>query len=192
MREATVTRKTKETEITVKICLEGGELSLNIPSGFLTHMLDALAKHAGLGLKIEAAGDVHVDLHHTVEDIGIVMGKAIKGALGEKRGITRYGLAKVPMDEALVEACIDISGRPFFVIHGGDVFHGTAGDLGLELVPEFFRALAFNAGITVHMTICATGNGHHLAEACFKAFARALKEAVAVTGTDIPSTKARL
>ncbi|HWR67589.1 MAG TPA: imidazoleglycerol-phosphate dehydratase HisB [Desulfomonilia bacterium] len=192
MREATVTRKTKETEITVKICLEGGELSLNIPSGFLTHMLDALAKHAGLGLKIEAAGDVHVDLHHTVEDIGIVMGKAIKGALGEKLGITRYGLAKVPMDEALVEACIDISGRPFFVIHGGDVFHGTAGDLGLELVPEFFRALAFNAGITVHMTICATGNGHHLAEACFKAFARALKEAVAVTGTDIPSTKARL
>jgi len=192
MREATITRKTKETQISVSICLEGGEFVLNIPSGFLTHMLDALAKHAGLGLRIDAAGDVHVDLHHTVEDIGIVLGKAIKGALGEKRGITRYGLAKVPMDEALVEACIDLSGRPFFIVHGGEVFHGKAGDLDLELVPEFFRALAFNAGITMHMTVYASGNGHHLAEACFKAFARALKEAVAVTGTDIPSTKARL
>ena len=139
MREATITRKTKETQISVSICLEGGEFVLNIPSGFLTHMLDALAKHAGLGLRIDAAGDVHVDLHHTVEDIGIVLGKAIKGALGEKRGITRYGLAKVPMDEALVEACIDLSGRPFFIVHGGEVFHGKAGDLDLELVPEFFR-----------------------------------------------------
>lgn len=192
MREATVTRKTKETQISVSVCLEGGELGLNIPSGFLTHMLDALAKHAGMGMKIDASGDVHVDLHHTVEDIGIVLGKAIRGALGEKRGITRYGLAKVPMDEALVEVCIDISGRPFFVIHGGDVFQGKAGDLDLELVPEFFRALAFNAGITMHMTVCASANGHHLAEACFKAFARALKEAVEVTGSDIPSTKAHL
>jgi imidazoleglycerol-phosphate dehydratase len=192
MREATVTRKTKETEISVSVCLDGGVTSLNIPSGFLTHMLDAFAKHSGLGLSVDAKGDVHVDLHHTVEDIGIVLGKAVKGALGEKRGITRYGLAKVPMDEALVEACIDISGRPFLVIHGGDVLHGMAGDLDLELVPEFFRALVFNAGITMHMTVCASGNGHHLAEACFKAFARALKEAVAVTGTDIPSTKARL
>jgi imidazoleglycerol-phosphate dehydratase len=192
MREATVTRKTKETEISVTICLDGGEFKLNIPSGFLAHMLDAFAKHAGIGLKVEAKGDVHVDLHHTVEDIGIVLGKAINSALGEKRGITRYGLAKVPMDESLVEACLDISGRPFFVIHGGDVFHGKAGDLDLELVPEFFRSLAFQAGITLHMTIFASGNGHHLAEACFKAFARAFREAVAVTGTDIPSTKAHL
>ncbi len=192
MRETTVTRKTKETEISVNICLDGGGFSLNIPSGFLTHMLDAFAKHAGIGLKVEAKGDVHVDLHHTVEDIGIVLGKAIKGALGEKRGITRYGMAKVPMDEALVEVCLDISGRPFFVIHGGDHFHGKAGDLDLELVPEFFRSLAFQAGITMHMTIFACGNGHHLAEACFKAFARAFKEASAVTGTDIPSTKAHL
>ena len=192
MREATVTRKTRETEISVTICLEGGAFKPDIPSGFLTHMLDAFAKHAGIGLKVEAKGDVHVDLHHTVEDIGIVLGKAIKTALGEKRGITRYGLAKVPMDESLVEACLDISGRPFFVIHGGDVFHGRAGDLDLELVPEFFRSLAFQAGITTHMSVLASGNGHHLAEACFKAFARAFKEAVAVTGTDIPSTKAYL
>ncbi|HVN72058.1 MAG TPA: imidazoleglycerol-phosphate dehydratase HisB [Desulfomonilia bacterium] len=192
MREATVSRKTKETEISITICLDGGSVGLDLPSGFLTHMLDAFAKHAGLGLKVEAKGDVHVDLHHTVEDIGIVLGKAIKGALGDKRGITRYGLAKVPMDEALVEACLDISGRPFFTVHGGDVFHGKAGDLDLELVPEFFRSLVFQAGITLHMTVFSSGNGHHLAEACFKAFARALREAVAVTGTDIPSTKASL
>ncbi|RXM22171.1 imidazoleglycerol-phosphate dehydratase, partial [Citrobacter sp. AAK_AS5] len=93
------------------------------------------------------------------------------------------GLAKVPMDEALVEVCLDISGRPYFQVHGGDVFHGQAGDLDLELVPEFFRALAFNAGITLHVTVCASGNGHHLAEACFKAFARAVREAVSVSGT---------
>lgn len=192
MRESTVTRKTKETEISVKICLDGGAFKPDIPSGFLTHMLDAFAKHAGLGLTVVAKGDVHVDLHHTVEDIGIVLGKAMKGALGEKRGITRYGLAKVPMDEALVEVCLDISDRPYFEIHGPDVFRGRAGDLDLELVPEFFRSLAFQAGITVHMTVYASGNAHHLAEACFKAFARALKEAVAVTGTDIPSTKAYL
>jgi imidazoleglycerol-phosphate dehydratase len=192
MRTGSVTRKTKETEITVSLCLDGGDFKPDIPSGFLTHMLDALAKHGGLGLAVQAKGDVHVDLHHTVEDIGIVLGKAFKKALGEKAGITRYGLAKVPMDESLVEVCLDISGRPYFQVHGGDVFHGQAGDLDLELVPEFFRSLAFNAGITLHMTICASGNGHHLAEACFKAFARAMREAVSVSGTGIPSTKESL
>ncbi len=192
MRTATVSRKTKETDIAVTVGLDGGETVLDIPSGFLTHMLDAFSKHAGIGLKVEAKGDVHVDLHHTVEDIGIVIGQALKKALGDKRGITRYGLAKVPMDESLVEFCLDISGRPYFQIHGGDVFHGQAGDLNLELVPEFFRSLAFNAGITMHVTVCATGNGHHLAEACFKACARAIGEALAVTGNEIPSTKASL
>lgn len=192
MRTGSVTRKTRETEITVSLCLDGGEFRPDIPSGFLTHMLDALAKHGGLGLAVQARGDVHVDLHHTVEDIGIVLGKAFKKALGDKAGITRYGLAKVPMDEALVEVCLDISGRPYFQVHGGDVFHGQAGDLDLELVPEFFRALAFNAGITLHVTVCASGNGHHLAEACFKAFARAVREAVSLGGTGIPSTKESL
>lgn len=192
MRTATVTRKTKETEISVALCLDGGEFSPNIPSGFLTHMLDAFAKHARVGLTVEAKGDVQVDLHHTVEDIGIVMGRALKKALGEKKGITRYGLAKVPMDESLVEACLDISGRPYFQVHGGDVFNGQAGDLNLELVPEFFRALAFNAGITLHLSVFASGSGHHLAEACFKAFARALREAAAITGDDVPSTKESL
>ncbi|HHO75593.1 MAG TPA: imidazoleglycerol-phosphate dehydratase HisB [Deltaproteobacteria bacterium] len=192
MRKAQVTRKTKETDISVDLNLEGGESMIDIPSGFLSHMLDALAKHAGLGLKIKAQGDVHVDLHHTVEDIGIVLGQALKKALGDKRGITRYGLAKVPMDESLVEACLDISGRPYFQIHGTDEFHGQAGDLNLELVPEFFRSLAFNAGLTLHISVFASSNGHHLAEACFKAFARAIKQATAITGTDIPSTKEAL
>lgn len=192
MRQANITRKTKETNISVTLNLDGGDILINIPSGFLSHMLDALSKHAGLGLEIKAEGDTHVDLHHTVEDIGIVLGQAVQKALGDKRGITRYGLAKVPMDESLVEVCLDISGRPYFQIHGQADFHGQAGDLNLELVPEFFRALAFNAGITLHMSVFASGNGHHLAEACFKAFARAIKEAVAVSGTDIPSTKESL
>ena len=192
MRQANVTRKTKETNISVALNLDGGDIRVDIPSGFLGHMLDALSKHAGLGLEIKAAGDVHVDLHHTVEDIGIVLGQALQKALGDKRGITRYGLAKVPMDESLVEVCLDISGRPYFQIHGKTKFRGQVGDLDLELVPEFFRALAFNAGITLHMSVFASGNGHHLAEACFKAFARAIKEAVAVSGTEIPSTKASL
>lgn len=192
MRTATVARKTRETEISLTLCLDGGEFSPDIPSGFLTHMLDAFAKHGGFGIALNARGDVHVDLHHTVEDIGIVLGAAFQQALGDKRGINRYGLAKVPMDETLVEVCLDISGRPFFQTHAPDVFHGQAGDLDLELVPEFLRALAFNAGITLHVSVLASGNGHHLAEACFKACARALKEAVAVTGHEVPSTKGNL
>jgi len=192
VRKAHITRKTKETDILVELNLEGGNCTIDIPSGFLSHMLEALAKHSGIGLNIKAQGDVHVDLHHTVEDIGIVLGQAFSKALGDKKGITRYGLAKVPMDESLVEACLDISGRPYFQIHGEVEFQGQAGDLNLELVPEFFRSLAFNAGITLHISIFASGNGHHLAEACFKAFARAIKEAIAITGTDIPSTKETL
>jgi imidazoleglycerol-phosphate dehydratase len=192
MREAVVNRKTKETDISVSLNLEGPKGPIEVPSGFLSHMLDAFSTHSAIGLSVKAKGDVHVDMHHVTEDIGIVMGQALKKALGDKKGITRYGLAKVPMDEALVEVCLDISGRPYFLLHGEDVFHGQAGDLDLELVPEFFRALAFNAGITMHMTVFASSNGHHLAEACFKACARALREAVAVTGAEIPSTKESL
>lgn len=192
MREAKVTRKTKETEITVNLNLDGGDALFDVPSGFLTHMLDSLARHACMGLEVRARGDVHVDMHHTVEDIGIVLGKALKKALGEKQGIERYGTAKVPMDEALVEVCIDVSGRPFFAVHGPGTFTGRAGDLDLDLVLEFFRALAFNAGITLHIGVSAGGNAHHLAEACFKAFARAIRQATAITGTKIPSTKETL
>ncbi|MGC9324745.1 MAG: imidazoleglycerol-phosphate dehydratase HisB [Desulfomonilia bacterium] len=189
MREATVTRKTKETNITVSVNLDDGKSTIDVPSGFLTHMLESFVRHSGIGISVKAKGDTQVDLHHTVEDIGIVLGQALGKAFGDKKGITRYGFAKIPMDEALVEAALDISGRPYFSLHGEDAFHGSAGDLVLELVPEFFRALVFQSGITLHMTVCASGNKHHLVEACFKSFARAMKDAITITGSDIPSTK---
>jgi len=189
MRRSSVKRKTKETDVEVEVNLDGGDVNIDVPSGFFAHMLDSLSRHSGIGLKVVARGDTDVDLHHTVEDIGIVMGLAIKEALGDKAGINRFGLAKIPMDESLVEACMDISDRAYFTIHGEDPFHNQAGSFPLELVPEFFRALAFNAGITLHVTVYAARNTHHAAEACFKALARALAQAVAISGKDIPSTK---
>lgn len=189
MRKATVKRNTKETDIAVSVNLDGGKCLIDIPSGFLTHMLDSFARHSGMGLTVRAQGDIQVDLHHTVEDIGIVIGQAIKDALGDKKGINRYGFAKLPMDEALVEVSLDLSGRPYFVIHGEEDFFGQVGDMELDLIPEFFRALAFNAGITMHLSVISSGNAHHLAESCFKAFARAIRDASAITGEDVPSTK---
>ena len=189
MRRSSVKRKTKETDVEVEVNLDGGDVNIDVPSGFFAHMLDSLSRHSGIGLKVVARGDTDVDLHHTVGDIGIVMGLAIKEALGDKAGINRFGLAKIPMDESLVEACMDISDRAYFTIHGEDPFHNQAGNFPLELVPEFFRALAFNAGITLHVTVYAARNTHHAAEACFKALARALAQAVAISGKDIPSTK---
>ncbi len=189
MRTARVQRETKETRVAVEVDLDGSGTAIEVPSGFFSHMLEALGRHAALGLRIEAQGDTHVDLHHTVEDLGIVLGQALKEAFGDKEGLARYGYAKLPMDESLVEVSLDISGRPFFVLHGDDVFHGQVGDLDLELVPEFFRALAINAGLTLHMTVCAYGNAHHLTEACFKAFAHALRRAKALTAEGILSTK---
>ncbi|MEA2101464.1 MAG: imidazoleglycerol-phosphate dehydratase HisB [Thermodesulfobacteriota bacterium] len=192
MRKSRVTRKTNETDIAIELKVPGMDSLIDVPSGFFAHMLDALSRHSNIGMTIHAQGDVHVDLHHTVEDCGIVMGEAIRRALGDKKGIERYGSATIPMDEALVEVCLDISDRPYFQIHGPDAFHGKAGEFDMELVPEFFRSLAFNAGITLHITIHAYSNLHHLCEACFKAFARALKQAVEITGHDIPSTKGSL
>jgi len=189
MRAATIKRETKETTIALMLDLEGGPSRITVPSGFFTHMLESFARHADVALDLSAKGDVHVDLHHTIEDIGIVVGQAIKEALGAIKGITRYGLAKIPMDECLVEVSLDICNRPYFIIHGEEHFAGKAGDFELDLVLEFFRALCFNAGITMHLTVYAGGGPHHLAEASFKAVARALKEAVSITGTDIPSTK---
>ncbi|HDP25375.1 MAG TPA: imidazoleglycerol-phosphate dehydratase HisB [Deltaproteobacteria bacterium] len=188
-REATVTRKTKETDISVSVSLDGGQSLIDIQSGFLTHMFESLVRHSGIALSLRARGDVQVDLHHTVEDIGIVLGQALGQAAGDKKGIERYGWAKIPMDESLVEVVLDLSGRPYFQIHGKNVFRGVVGDLPLELVPEFFRSLAIHAGITLHMEVHASGNTHHLVEACFKSFARALRDALVVTGVDIPSTK---
>ncbi len=189
MRRAEIARKTRETDIKVELELDGkGSFEGFTVSGFFNHMLEAFAKHAGFDLVVEARGDKEVDAHHTVEDTGIVLGRAFSEALGDKRGIRRFGDAVVPMDEALVMAAVDISGRGGFFLDG--VFPGYAvGDFPAELVEEFFIAFSREAGITLHMRILAGKNLHHTIEAAFKAVARALREAVSVEGDDIPSTK---
>lgn len=194
-RSAKLTRATAETDIRLALDLDGsGKADVATGIGFLDHMLTALARHALFDLTVAAKGDLHVDFHHTAEDVGIVLGQALARALGEKRGIARFAHAVVPMDEALVEAAVDISGRPFLA---WSVRFGAPkiGEMDTELFEEFFRALAFNAGITLHLTQKAGSNAHHVAEACFKAVARALRAAVALDprlGDAIPSTKGAL
>jgi imidazoleglycerol-phosphate dehydratase len=191
-RIASLTRATAETDISASLALDGrgrGEIATGI--GFLDHMLVSLARHALFDLQLQAKGDLHVDFHHTTEDTGIVIGRAIAQALGEKRGITRFGHALVPMDEALVEAAVDISGRPFLTWSVA-FSRPKIGEMDTELFEEFFRALAFNAGVTLHVVQRAGSNAHHVAEACFKATARALRQAVALdprTEDTVPSTK---
>ena len=194
-RTAALTRTTSETAITVCLDLDGtGTAQVATGVGFLDHMLTALARHALFDLEVDAKGDLHIDDHHTTEDVGIVIGAAILQALGDKRGIRRFGHAVVPMDEALVEAAIDLSGRPclaWSVAFQRD----TIGTMDTELFEEFFRALAMNALMALHLTQKAGTNAHHVAEACFKATARALR---AATEPDpraagaIPSTKGSL
>jgi imidazoleglycerol-phosphate dehydratase len=194
-RSASLTRTTSETEITLSLDLDGsgaGEIDSGI--GFLDHMLTALARHALFDLTVRAAGDLHIDCHHTTEDIGIVLGRAFAQAIGDKRGIRRYGHAVVPMDEALTEAAVDISGRPFLV---WDVTFARErlGEMDTDLFEEFFRAFAMNALVTLHVTNRAGGNAHHVAESCFKAVARALRiaaEADPRASGAIPSTKGAL
>src|SRR5271165_1341587 len=194
-RTATLARKTLETDITLTLSLDGsGTSDIATGIGFLDHMLTALARHALLDLTLRASGDLHIDFHHTTEDVGIVLGQALAQALGDKRGITRFGQALVPMDEALAEVAIDISGRPFLA---WDVAFAQPklGEMDTELFEEFFRAFAFNALITLHLTRRAGQNAHHVAEACFKATARALRMAVAIdprVGDAVPSTKGAL
>ncbi|MBW6400695.1 imidazoleglycerol-phosphate dehydratase HisB [Roseomonas sp. HJA6] len=191
-RRAEITRKTAETDIRVAIHLDGtGRAGIATGIGFLDHMLTALARHSMIDMDIAATGDLHIDFHHTAEDVGIVIGQALRKALGDKRGIRRYGASLLPMDEALAECAIDISGRPFLAWSVPFV-RDKVGEMDTELFEEFFRALAFNAGITMHMTLKAGTNAHHVAEACFKAAARALREAVepdARAAGAIPSTK---
>jgi imidazoleglycerol-phosphate dehydratase len=181
-----------ETAITVALGLDGeGRADIATGIGFLDHMLTALARHGLFNLKVRAKGDLHIDFHHTTEDVGIVIGQCLRQALGDKRGIRRYGAAVIPMDEALAEAAVDISGRPFLA-WSVSFAQPKIGEMDTELFEEFFRALAFNAGITLHVTQKAGTNAHHVAEACFKALARALREAVepdprAISA--IPSTK---
>jgi imidazoleglycerol-phosphate dehydratase len=191
-RRAEISRETSETAITVALGLDGeGRADIATGIGFLDHMLTALARHGLFDLKVRAKGDLHIDFHHTTEDVGIVIGQCLRQALGDKRGIRRYGAAVIPMDEALAEAAVDISGRPFLA-WSVSFAQPKIGEMDTELFEEFFRALAFNAGITLHVTQKAGTNAHHVAEACFKALARALREAVEPDPRAIgaiPSTK---
>jgi imidazoleglycerol-phosphate dehydratase len=180
MRSAQFTRRTLETEISANLSLDGdGESTVSSGIGFFDHMLLLLARHAGLTLELKAEGDLQIDCHHTVEDIGIVIGQLIARAVGDKRGIRRYGEATVPMDEALVQSVIDFSGRPFLMFKA-TIRSERVGDLETQMVEEFFRAVAFNAGMTLHM-ICYYGeNDHHIIEGLFKAFARSLRTALSI------------
>jgi imidazoleglycerol-phosphate dehydratase len=194
-RRAEVTRRTKETDIRVLVDLDGtGTSRIKTGLGFFDHMLEALARHALLELEIEARGDLHIDGHHTVEDTGIVLGQALAQALGDRSGIRRYGHALVPLDEALVRAAVDVSGRPFLHYQIDIPRWQMLGDYDVFLTPEFFRALMQHAGLTVHLDLMRGENPHHIVEAAFKALARALGDAVArdprVQG--VPSTKGSL
>ena len=195
MRTATLTRTTAETDITVTLGLDGTGTHANATGvGFFDHMLDQLARHALIDMEVRAEGDRHVDDHHTVEDTGIAIGQALRQAAGDKAGIRRYGACLLPMDDALVRAALDLSGRPYLV---WDVTFPTAkiGSFDTELVREFFQALASHAGITLHVTALAGLNSHHIAEAAFKATARSLRDALEPDPRRegaIPSTKGAL
>lgn len=188
MRSAQVTRKTKETQIDLKLSLDGGEVSVRTGIGFFDHMLTALAFYAGFGLQLTARGDLDVDGHHTVEDTGIVLGQALAQALGDKAGITRFASAYVPMDEALARTVLDISGRPYLVFEA-PMPQEVIGAYDSCLTEEFMRALAVNAALTLHQHALYGKNAHHITEALFKSLGLALKEAVAVHGCGVTSTK---
>lgn len=194
-RQARVERKTTETEIAVHLNLDGtGASKVRTPLPFFSHMLEAWARHGLVDLTVDAQGDVAVDPHHTVEDVGIVLGQALRQALGDKRGIVRYGTAFVPMDEALVSASVDLSGRPYLVF-SVPVARLRVADFDLDLLPEFFRAFAVHAEATLHVTMHYGANLHHITEAVFKAVGRALAQATRIdpriAGT-VPSTKGTL
>ncbi len=194
-RLARIERKTRETEVAVTLNVDGtGASKVQTPIPFFSHMLEAWAKHGLMDLAVEATGDVEVDIHHTVEDVGIVLGQALRQALGDKRGIVRFGTAFVPMDEALVASSVDISGRPFLVFNV-PVARTRVSNFDLDMLQEFFRAFAFNAEITLHVTMHYGHNLHHVSEAVFKAVGRALAEATRlnprITGI-LPSTKGTL
>ncbi|HOV41997.1 MAG TPA: imidazoleglycerol-phosphate dehydratase HisB [Oscillospiraceae bacterium] len=189
MRTATVSRKTRETDINLTLNLDGtGKNSIETGIGFFDHMLTALAVHSGMDFSLSAVGDLFVDSHHTVEDTGIVIGKAFAEAVGQKIGIARYGSAYIPMDEALGFCAVDISGRPFLVFNA-EFSDDRIGDFDTCLAEEFFRAFAFNAGITMHINLLYGKNDHHKCEAIFKAAAHALKQAATLRNGDVLSTK---
>lgn len=189
MRTAQINRKTKETDIQLSIDLDGkGEASIDTGIGFFNHMLTALAVHSAVDMTVKCKGDLNVDAHHSVEDIGICLGMAFAQALGDKSGIARYGSAFVPMDEALAFCSLDVSGRAYLVFDA-DFNDNRIGDFDTCLAQEFFRAFAFNAGITLHIRKEYGSNEHHICEAVFKAVAHALRKALAVNGGAVLSTK---
>jgi imidazoleglycerol-phosphate dehydratase len=194
-RQARVERKTKETDITIHLDVDGtGSSKVATPIPFFSHMLEAWSKHGLMDLTVEATGDVEIDIHHTVEDVGIVLGQTLRQALGDKRGIVRFGTAFVPMDEALVVASVDISGRPFLVFNV-PVARTRVSNFDMDMLQEFFRAFAFNAEITLHVTMQYGHNLHHIAEAVFKSVGRALAEATRLNpriAGILPSTKGAL
>jgi imidazoleglycerol-phosphate dehydratase len=195
MRKGAVSRKTNETEISVELDLDGvGVSKIATGVGFFDHMLDQLARHSSINMTVTAKGDLHIDDHHTVEDVGIALGQALKQALGDKRGLTRYADCLLPMDETLTRVAVDVSGRPFLVFR--TTFPTSKiGTFDTELVREFFQALAINAGLTLHIETLYGANSHHIAESCFKGVARALGAALAIEprrASEIPSTKGAL
>ncbi|QYX55732.1 imidazoleglycerol-phosphate dehydratase HisB [Roseovarius sp. SCSIO 43702] len=195
MRRATITRKTAETDITVELALDGtGNYDNETGVGFFDHMLDQLARHALFDLRIRCEGDRHIDDHHTVEDVGIALGQALTEALGDKRGIRRYGACLLPMDDALVRVALDLSARPYLAWHM-DLPTDRIGSFDTELVREFFQAFVTHGGITLHLDALRGINSHHMAEAAFKSLARALRDAVETDprkSDAIPSTKGAL
>lgn len=195
MRSSSIARKTAETEIAVSLSLDGtGQSTLSSGVGFLDHMLTLLARHALFDMMVSCKGDLEVDQHHSVEDIGIALGQAFKQALGDKKGIRRYADCHLPMDETLTRVAVDVSGRPFLVFKT-EFTREKIGDFDTELVREWFQAFAINAGITLHVETLYGVNAHHIAESCFKGLARALREAIALDPREagrVPSTKGAL
>jgi imidazoleglycerol-phosphate dehydratase len=195
MRQASISRKTKETDIKVKLNLDGsGDYNVSTGIGFLDHMLEQLSRHSLIDLEVEAKGDLHIDFHHTTEDTGIAIGEAVLKALGDRRGITRYGSALIPMDETLTRVALDVSGRPY-LIWKVDFSRDKLGDMDTELFKEWFQAFAQAAGITLHVENLYGTNNHHIVESCYKALARALRQALEIDprkADAIPSTKGTL
>jgi len=195
MRAATIKRKTNETDIEIAVNLDGtGASQIVTGIGFFDHMLDLLARHSRIDLTVKAVGDLHVDYHHTTEDVGIALGQAVRQALGNMAGITRYASIHMPMDETLTRVVIDISGRPFLVFKA-DFPRDKIGEFDTELVREWFNAFAINAGVTLHVETLYGDNSHHIAESCFKGLARVLRSAIAIdprNAGEVPSTKGQL
>jgi imidazoleglycerol-phosphate dehydratase len=195
MRRATITRRTKETDISVTVDLDGtGKAEISTGIGFYDHMLDQIARHGLIDLSVSCKGDLHIDMHHTVEDVGIALGQAVRQALGDLKGVTRYADVHLPMDETLTRVALDVSGRPFLVFRT-EFARPKIGDFDTDLVREFFQAFAMNSGITLHVETLYGVNAHHIAESCFKGLARALKTAFAIDPRQagvVPSTKGSL